>query len=486
MKFSEHFGVTRGPADNWLDPHLDNDTLFALDPYLAFDDASSDAQWSSLRTQTFDFFRTAYRLAIRSRRIGGDRNPATRFLMAEEPREVCLGVTMRGTAGRGIGVELATKMREALEILGEVDQEVPVEHIEVFSLFVPNLGKDLISDLFVNINKAALIAYTQDIARRHGVPMVPIEVPNARWVQPGRWISGVVDLPLNPHASSSARNVGVVLMPSSWVVKLRDPRNEIFGSWFQDSEEGADLRTLLNLDSFDELGTQEMQDFTRRIVRVNPEVAFAWARQAGRGRVPYDVENDPDYLINYEKSYNHLLSVTNFSVLEDPGSDLCAWVKAMVENYRHAVEEQEGWKAFWQTTRGRHVIEPVTQVIAAPVFRAHCEHKNVKMYREVDLGRGVVDFVFNGNQTEVLIEVKHMDNDKLVSGASHQLPQYMRSAKAKCGYLLCIGFEDKHFSSRKGSKRRKVEEACENARKDGLNINPLFIDARRKTSASKL
>ena len=161
----------------------------------------------------------------------------------------------------------------------------------------------------------------------------------------------------------------------------------------------------------------------------------------------------------------------------------------LAREFVHAVEQGGGWKLLWEKGTGKHVLEEISQASANMFFRAHCDHKDVQVSREVDVGRGLVDFHFSrGRKHRALIEVKHMNNGRLVDGAG-QLAKYLTSDEVQCGYLLCIGFEAQHLEtgSKKGvkSKRERVIDACAEARERGYNIRPIFVDARRPKSASK-
>jgi hypothetical protein len=141
----------------------------------------------------------------------------------------------------------------------------------------------------------------------------------------------------------------------------------------------------------------------------------------------------------------------------------------------------------WERGTGKHVLVEVTQAIANVFFRAHCDQKNVQVSREVDVGRGLVDFHFSrAQQFRALIEVKHMDNGRLTNGATGQLPQYLISEQVDCGYLLCVGFTPKQMQTGVGSKRSCVEAACEYACGDNRNILPIFVDAIPRESASTM
>jgi hypothetical protein len=485
MRFSEHYGIKRSDADDWFDPILGQDTMLAADPYLAFADA--DPRWSGLRDRVFDFFRLAHQLAQRTHRAAKpSRDPAVKFLRCREPQEFCLGVATRSPAGHGTGFSIAAQMVAALEQLAQNHPDTPVTHIEVFRLFVPGVAFDLISDMFCNIVKQELIAYTQDVAKRHNIPMEQVTVKGARWMAPGRWIEEQIRLPLNPaRTEATGKATGVLLIPERWLRKLNDP-NEDFYSWAEYAEEAESLRTALNLDAFEELTRAEKVKAIRDLTWKHPEVAEAFLDKQEGTREPYDVKSDPDGVVRYPEVGMDLFRLSTVDqLLGEPEDDFCAWVGALARQFAHAVEQQGGWKALWERRTGEHVVEEITQAIANVFFRAHCDQKDVQVSRELDVGRGLVDFHFSrGRKFRALIEVKHMDHTRLVTGTG-QLAQYLVSEQVNCGYLLCVGFTSDHLYTGEGTRRSRVEAACEAARQDKHNIRPIFVDATPKQSASK-
>ncbi len=72
----------------------------------------------------------------------------------------------------------------------------------------------------------------------------------------------------------------------------------------------------------------------------------------------------------------------------------------------------------------------------------------------------------------------------MVRGAEAQLPQYLRSEQIRCGYYVCVGFTDADFDP---DRIACVQRTCAAlTAQAGWTITPRFIDARPKTSASKL
>ncbi|WAJ34386.1 hypothetical protein OUO20_05475 [Arthrobacter sp. FX8] len=159
-----------------------------------------------------------------------------------------------------------------------------------------------------------------------------------------------------------------------------------------------------------------------------------------------------------------------------------SWVQNLAEAYKHAVEETEAWRLLWNDD-GTHREEKICQVAADSMWRSSCETADVDMSREVDTGRGPVDFKFShGWANRVLLEVKYIKSSKFYSGTEKQLPQYLKSERISFGIYLAIGFTDEDF---KPHQRKRVQESCAKLSDDaGVRIIPVFVDARKSTKKS--
>jgi hypothetical protein len=135
-------------------------------------------------------------------------------------------------------------------------------------------------------------------------------------------------------------------------------------------------------------------------------------------------------------------------------------IQAVVERFKHFVEEQAGWRLFWNDDRSEKP-EEAAQLAFLGVARGYCEANNVVLDREVNLGRGPVDFKFsNGYEARALLEFKKLHNGRFWNGLLRQLPSY---SKARLKKLRSVDWS--------ASPRP---------------IHVVVVDARRKRSASKL
>ena len=110
---------------------------------------------------------------------------------------------------------------------------------------------------------------------------------------------------------------------------------------------------------------------------------------------------------------------------------------------------------------------------------------NVEMDREVELGRGPVDFkASSGTSIRALIEVKKEDNGKFWNGLEAQLPSYLISDDCDEGWYVVLRFRSNRPSDIRLRELPTVVKAA--ATRVGKVLHYAVVDARRKESASNL
>lgn len=236
MRFSEHFGIKRSDEDDWFDPHLTIDTKLFIDPLLLL---SAGGDWTGAHAELIAHFVRCYELVAKS--VGRDSvsdKAARRLLTFPEPFELGLGYTAAGTRGSGSGDSYAVRMADGIAVAIAAGLAQP-EHVEEIGILNEGVGADRISDATANVIKARLISYTQDVARRHGVPLERHKVRHTRvTLELARWHDEEVELPTNPTSGSP-----VILVPEFLLNKLPTLNAE---DWF-DSHFNEDIRQSMNL-----------------------------------------------------------------------------------------------------------------------------------------------------------------------------------------------------------------------------------------------
>ncbi|HAQ59240.1 MAG TPA: hypothetical protein DCR63_01870 [Microbacterium sp.] len=117
--------------------------------------------------------------------------------------------------------------------------------------------------------------------------------------------------------------------------------------------------------------------------------------------------------------------------------------------------------------------------------REYLRMHGVEVDREVELGRGPVDFkVSAGSNFRLLIEVKKDHSGTFWNGLDDQLPSYLASDATDEGWFAAIRYRDsKTIVARLNRLPAAVRDA---AKRTGKDLHYIAIDGRRPPSASKI
>lgn len=472
MRFSEHFAVTRTRDDNWFDPHLTVDTKLFIDPVLLLE---SGGQWADAHQELIDHFVHCYRLVAKSiNKESQSAKAARRLLTFPEPYELGLGYTAHGTQGAGSGACFASTMADGIAVAIAAGLEEP-EHIEEVGILNAGIGPDRISDAAANVLKSRFIQYTQQVARRHSIPLDTHQVKNTRvTLEVARWHKEEVALPTNP-----ATGRPIILVPSSTLNKLPTLNAD---DWFY-SDFNDDIRASINLPVGKAVAKADIVSWARK----HPDRVRDWARaQTSREDLHgYDFEADPIGVVQWDRA------PVQFAV-ENPLSsrqvqthdDLVALMADVIENFRHYIQEQRGWSLLWNDD-GTRKPEEAIQLLFLGLAQQYLRQFNVELDREVELGRGPADFkVSSGTSARLIIEVKKLGNGKFWNGLRDQLPSYLVSDDATHGWFISVQFSN--TESQQDRLKVLPAEIGVLSQKIGKRIRHTAIDAQRPPSASNI
>jgi hypothetical protein len=113
-----------------------------------------------------------------------------------------------------------------------------------------------------------------------------------------------------------------------------------------------------------------------------------------------------------------------------------------------------------------------------------CKDNDVDLTAEANAGRGPVDFKFSkGWNQRALAELKLTNSSRYWHGLESQTPQYLISEGIKCGYFVSVGFRDVDFTKERLDQVRQAAAAM--SKRESFEVIPIFVDARKKDSASK-
>jgi hypothetical protein len=191
MKFSGHFRLRQSQAElDFVDITIDEDTPLFVDPSTFGD---REDEWSArCHNLVVSFFQSA----IDAIRTGHNDRAIALLNNLSEPNETCLGFSSARPSGRGVGGQQAADLHQRLAASRAVRTGMLTD-LQECELLVPGIGPDKISDITTNIVRIALIEYTQDQCRLHGIPMRGTIASGLLWDPHNhRWYQEYVELPV--------------------------------------------------------------------------------------------------------------------------------------------------------------------------------------------------------------------------------------------------------------------------------------------------
>lgn len=411
MRFSEHFAITRSKKDDWFDPHLTIDTKLFIDPLLLLE---GGGKWRKAHDELIAHFTHCYGLVSKATsKTSTSGKLAIRLLTFPEPAEFCLGYAANGTDGAGSGSGFARRMADGIAVAIAAGLTHP-EHIEEIGILNEGVGADRISDAVANVLKSHFVRYTQDVARRHNVPLNVHKLRHARVnLTAGRWVDDEVELPTNP-----ATNGPILLVPNRLLNRLPILNAD---DWF-DSNLNEDVRAQMNVTVSAAVRKADIVSWARE----HPERIRDWARQqtSRQDLAGYDFGEDRLGYVQWDREPARFallnpLPPRNLTTQED----LVQLIDDMLQQFKHFTEEQRGWKLFYNDDKTQKP-EEAAQLVFLGMAQPYLRQFNVEIDREVELGRGPVDFkASSGTSARVLIEMKKEHNGKFWNGLEGQLPR---------------------------------------------------------------
>ncbi|WP_370695790.1 hypothetical protein AB0764_26870 (plasmid) [Priestia megaterium] len=454
MLFSELYSITKSKDESWFDPILDVDTKLFIDPFLLF--SYSEQPFNNAHSKIIEFFNEAFILAAKSRGFPDSLSykKLVSMLTFPEVEEICLGYTNKSTGGSGGGEGFSHSIAVALIKSIRIGIK-EIDHFEEIGILEKGIGRDRISDICGNIIKEELITYTQDICSKHEVPLQEFKVRNSKFdFKFKRWENNSIFLPLNP-----TNNKPILLVPEIILRELPSINADGFLDWAW-SNENEMLRTDFNFEIKSQINKEDiMKIASDRIDLLENYVNYV----EGKGSLPYNLDKDPSGIYKWYEQSKGVQQLYPIK-LATPKTDLelAELVKRLIQSFNSFIVNNSGYKLLWNEIPLRPKKEEASQLLFFGLIKEHCRANNIDFSREVNQGRGPVDFKFSsGYQNRVLIEVKRASSSKLKQGLINQLPQYLESEGIHLGYYVVIVQKEEEYkkiSNLKGEAKKLSEE----------------------------
>jgi hypothetical protein len=486
VRFSETFQVVRNSSeDDWFDALMPVDTPLYIDPFLIWNEDAGF--WSDAHSHLINFFDIVFQMI---RESGGDERHASwrqaaNLLLFPEPAEFRLGVAEGSPLGSGSGSGLQADMLAGIKTANDVGMR-HIAHMESIALFQGGMGVDRISDAVCNVLKSYFIKYTKDIAERHDVPTVSVEVRNASWSGEFRkWVSERHNLPVTEvevFRLGRFRHVTlpVLLTPHRFLRDIPIANSDDFWNWSW-SQMSDQLRGDFNYD----IARRVTRRTKARMARQNPEAVALYLNSIEQQELePYQIDDDPRELVSLHERGRDIVKLTpqtHYSDAEESTDAFEGFVSSVVEAYKHAVEN-DSWRLLWLTNRGAG--ERYVQVLFRSVVIHYCKANDVDLTGESNAGRGPVDFKFSKGWTaRALIEIKLARHGRFWDGILAQTPTYQIAEGVRLAFFVAIAYSEDEMNNEFQQTLRQAAAIVAGAR--NVEVRTVIVDASPKKSASK-
>lgn len=289
--------------------------------------------------------------------------------------------------GAGSGPGLQKEMLESISVAVTHGKD-SIPHMEYIDVLAGGLGLDRISDMTCNILKSYFIKYTQDVCRRHGIPMTNVLVHNAGWsADDYEWVSKRVELPINP--AYARRRLPILLTPE---VFIRDIPVASADGFVNYAGAAADLRRRFNLN----LSRHVPRHLKAQMARANFSLIDQYFTMLEDQRHDaYPLEDDPRRRLNPGQTRTALASEYPAATIPTTQSEVPAFVADLVKNFAYCIEQKGIWRSLWYKNHG--LGEATAQGLFYLTAINFCRQNDIMVTPESNAGRGPVDFVFGKN-----------------------------------------------------------------------------------------
>lgn len=194
-----------------------------------------------------------------------------------------------------------------------------------------------------------------------------------------------------------------------------------------------------------------------------------------------EVENNKKiYRANIEKELPDELFESKQIKLPANEDEFLEMIDEIITDFKNWIENTGYRLLVDDLGKPRH--EELCQILFEGYLKKYCKHVEIDLTREVETGRGPIDFRFSSTVHFLAhVELKKENNPNLVHGLSKQLPTYMNSEEVRFGFFIIFEFGIKNISK---LKEKLEKQRIEVERDMGIKLRIIYIDAKRKPSAS--
>jgi hypothetical protein len=482
--FSDIFGVSEEVLEEYgaFNISLITDLPLFIDPFLLF--YSDRSQYQKLHNQIIQYLRF---LKTNSEAGNVSRGLLKAWYCFGEVKQNWLGFCEQGNVGRGLGFDFAYALDQNLvHVFSNFGKEKITRgsHLEKLCLIKSGVGKDMISDFTTNLIKDYLLRYTEKFALKYISSKLRKKFAVSRVkfsYQTERWMSGCYELPVCGEDFVILTPKDILTKDDTWI-----SHNDMNKRFFEipDAIDNEQLRAQINNYLYKVIPQKRKptkEDFMKAINRalgkypVLIDYYIKMKEDAGGDAITDSTMKVLNSQQLYIKQYGQLSSLLykHTAFYKIPGNTKKE-TRQKIEFFKDVIENKGGHRIFY--VRGVPIRKETDVHI---LFRLTWHHTTSDVSREVDNGRGDVDFkISRGAADKTLVEFKLAGNPQLKRNLLKQVEIYKKASDAETGFKVILFFSKE--------EQKRVEKILQDL---GLQNDPniFLIDARRdnKPSASK-
>ncbi len=480
--FSDRFNVSPQVLEQHgaFDISVVSDLPVFIDPFLLFN--SDKDEYKALHDQILEYLRFLRDHAHEPLDSGRIKS----WYTFSEVRQNWLGFTVGSNRGHGLGKAFAVALHAALgDVLDNFGDEAITSssHIEKLALIRKGVGRDTISDLTTNLIKHYLLRYTSEFAVAELAPAArkKVSVPRAKFnYNTQTWATAQYDLPYTEGDFVILTPADLLTKDETWInrsdmLNSFDLLPDVTDNDQLRSDVNNYLRTRLTRRSTD----KERQEVYALAMLQFPELIDCYIKlKEDTGDQAVATSRDKvlgtqQLLRDQVQRAAHDLSQKT-DLFEKPWTSYDEALRA-VATFKHYVENQDGWRVINRGDGKAFANEAEVQGFFGLLLQA----SRFDVNREVNNGRGPVDFKISIGLDKALIEFKLAKSSSLERNMENQLAIYETANKTDRSVFVVIGYTRTEITkAERVRKKLKLDEG------DAKNV--VIIDASPKQSASKV
>jgi hypothetical protein len=391
---------------------------------------------------------------------------ANKRLEMSEFEEICLGYSIRGTAGSGSGIELKQRILSIGREIIEAGINEP-EIFELVGLFEDNIGPDRISDFIARTIQDYLLAFSKRILVELGIS--PETRPELKFSE------GTL---LNPFSHKR-----LLLLPKDLLHELPIAQEweDISLVCMLNEEVRKEINEVIG-DNWKQMTAARKKAAARKVLLGQPELLRALVEDYRNFELDaYNFDIDP---LGECSWYEAVKSITEKEPLrlEKPRTaslaDIRMIVLAICNQFKALVEDKGLNEVLY--AEGKPRKERIAQRLFFGIAEAYCKANDLDISPETNSGRGAVDFKISaGYELRVIVETKLTTNSRLAHGYEKQIVEYKKAENNAAAIYLVI---DNGGSAKRVADLVAIHNEALSA---GIsNCDLILVNGRMKESAS--